>query len=111
MRARRIDHFWFDPALVHFEGVTLVQDDRAFHDVLQLADITRPTVSLQLLERAFGETSEILARAFGESSHKVLHQQWNVFRSLTQRRSDDGKDVQPVIKILTEGSGRIFSTG
>ena len=48
--------------------------------------------------------TDVLAGPFGEPPDEVLHEQWNIFRSLAQRRNGDRNDVQPVEKILTEGS-------
>ena len=47
-----------------------------------------------------------LPAAFGVTPNEILHEQWNIFRSLAQRRNRDRKDVQPVEKILAKGSGR-----
>src|SRR5262249_52428192 len=33
---------------------------------------------------------------------KVAHQQWDVFRALTQRRNAYGKDVKTVVKVVAE---------
>src|SRR5258708_5863799 len=49
--------------------------------------------------------TDVLAGSFGEPPDEVLHEQWNIFRSLSQRRNGDWKDIQPVEKILAEGSG------
>ena len=43
---------------------------------------------------------------FGITPDEVLHEQWNIFRSLAQRRNGDRKDVQSVEEILAEGPGR-----
>src|SRR6516165_10989257 len=48
--------------------------------------------------------ADVFAGPFGEPPDEVLHEQWNIFRSLAQRRNGDWNDVQPVEKILTEGS-------
>ena len=45
-----------------------------------------------------------LAGLFGEAPDEVLDEQRNIFRSLAKRRNGDGKDVQPVEKILAKGS-------
>src|SRR5216684_7371821 len=62
-------------------------------------------VGLYLLQRALADMTDVLAGSFGEPPDEVLHEQWNIFRSLSQRRNRDWKDVQPVEKILAEDSG------
>src|SRR5215469_10011318 len=39
--------------------------------------------------------TDVFAGQFGEPPDEVLHEQWNIFRSLAQRRNGDRNDVQP----------------
>src|SRR5215467_1995503 len=49
---------------------------------------------------------DIFAGRIGETPNEILHEQWNIFRSFSQRRNRDWKDVQPVEEILAKSSGR-----
>ena len=48
--------------------------------------------------------ADMLTGAFCEPPDEVLQEQWNVFRSLAQRRNGDWKDIQSVEEILAESS-------
>jgi hypothetical protein len=47
-----------------------------------------------------------LASRVGVTPNEILHEQWNIFRSLSQGRNRDWKDIQPLEEILAKGSGR-----
>src|SRR5262249_7603362 len=94
------------PTLINDERVCFTEYDSTFHDILQFADVTRPTVGLQLLQRVLADMTEVLTGGFGKTRHEVLHKQWDIFRSLAERRNGDREDIQPVEKILTKGPGR-----
>jgi hypothetical protein len=51
------------------------------------------------------DITDVFAALFGEAPDEILHQQWDIFRWLAERRNGDRKNIQPVEEILAEGSG------
>src|SRR5215471_630266 len=49
---------------------------------------------------------QVLASRVGVAPNEILYEQWNIFRSLPQRRNLDWEDIQPVEEILAKGSRR-----
>src|SRR6516225_8618323 len=62
-------------------------------------------VAFQFFQRVLADMTNIFAGRLREPPDKVLDEQRNIFRPLAQRRNRDWKDVQPIEKILAEGSG------
>src|SRR5262249_52905703 len=106
VRAWRIGRLQLQPAIIHYQRIGLAQDNGALDDVLQFADIAGPPVSSQCFQRVLSDFPDILASRVAVTPYEILHEQWNVFRSFSQRRNRDWKDIQPVEEILTKGSGR-----
>src|SRR5258705_6233156 len=71
-------------------------------DVLQLAHVARPVVGRQELERPSFNLLDPLAGQLRVAPHQVLDQQPDVVGPLAKRRHHDGKDVEPIIEVLTD---------
>jgi hypothetical protein len=75
----------------------LRQDERAFHDVLQLTHVAGPIVRLQLFHLVSGERGKVHLQAPRRRPQEVRCQQGNVFPALPQRGHFDWKHAEPVI--------------
>ena len=78
------------------------EHDRALDDVLHLADVARPVVAREDLERAGRHPAHVaveLARVLGE---EVVDEQGDVVAPLAERGDRDGHDVEPVVEVLAE---------
>ncbi len=80
----------------------LGQDHRAFDEILQFPNITRPTPRLEFADQLFGNGLYLLAHPTGELLHEILRQNGNVAGPLAQRRDAYGEDIQPVKKITAK---------
>ena len=78
------------------------EDDRAFDDVAQLADVSRPGVALQLAQALLRNRLDRLAERPGELVDEGPHQRGDVLDPLAQRRNDDGKHVEAIEEILAK---------
>src|SRR5687767_3483779 len=77
-------------------------DDAALDDVPQLADVPRPRVRLQPIQRARGNALDGDVMLAAELPDEVLGEQRDVIRTFAQRRSDYLKDVEAVEEILAQ---------
>src|SRR6266851_3307037 len=69
-----------EPGGIDRERIALAQDDRPLDDVLQLADVARPTVGFEQIERRLLDVADLLAGTSRGTLHQVFHQQRNVVR-------------------------------
>ena len=74
------------------DGVA-TEDDEAFHDVVQLADVACPLVLLQSLDGIRLEGGGDLAHVLRERIYETLHQERNVVFALAQGRHLDDDDA------------------
>src|SRR5215813_12056674 len=58
-----------------------------------------------MLQRLLANMTDSLAGLLGIACNEVLYEQRNIFDSLAQRRNPDRKNIQPVEKVVAEGSG------
>src|ERR1700758_5402015 len=75
------------------------KDDRAFHQVLQLADVARPRVPLEGSHDFRRYSVDLLAHAAAKELDKMRDKSRNVLPTLSQRRHQDGEDVQTIVQI------------
>src|SRR5262245_65186152 len=84
------------------------QNDRAFHCVPQLANIPRPIVTLQQLDRPRRDPPNALVDLLGVVCRKPMREGWNVVLSFAQRRQTNSDDAQSTVEVLPEmPSGRV----
>src|SRR5947208_983480 len=98
------------PAFVHRKRIAVAQNRRSLDDVLQFADISRPGVSLQQLERRLFDSADIFPGLGRIALGEVLGQHRNVLDALAQRRHLQRKDVQPVEQIEPDAAGATVLT-
>src|SRR5437660_5133036 len=94
------------PCLIHGEHLSIREDDRALDDVLKLADIPGPVIGSKQLERPSIDAPDLLAGLLGKALDQILDEQRDVVGSVAERGDFDGKDIQPVVKVLAELSLR-----
>jgi len=94
-----------EPTLVDRETLSLANNDRAFNNVTQFANVTGPGIRLKQIQRLFAYIPDVLACFPGITIDEVLDQQRNVFLSLLQWRNLNRKNVEAVEKILAELAG------
>ncbi len=93
MRRFKFSRFAFQPALINEEGIRFTEDDCAFHDILQFADIAGPIVRFEEFQRVLADVPDVLASRSSLTRNEILHEQRNILRSLPQRRNRDWKDI------------------
>ena len=49
-----------------------------------------------------GNLADLLAHLLRECFHEVLHQEWDVLKTVSQGRHGDRKHVEPVIKVTAK---------
>ncbi len=85
-----------------------LQGNGALDCVFQLADIARPFVIAESVERIFVDAQNAAVRGGRVFLQKVIGQQRDVFAALAQVRHADGNHVEAVIEIFAE---KIFGDG
>src|ERR1700745_1353504 len=75
------------------------KDYRAFHQVLQLADVARPRIPLEGSHGFRRNAVDLLPHAAGKQLHKMVDKRGNVFPAFSECRQRDGKDVQTIVQI------------
>src|SRR5579885_3257814 len=71
------------------DDVALGEDNRPLDRILELADVARPIVAIELLDRQIGDLRRGSARREAVLVEEVLDQERNVVFTLTQRRHVD----------------------
>src|SRR3712207_9399822 len=75
---------------------TLFPYTTLFRSVLQLADVARPVIAHQQLQRVRVEPVDLLFQLAGEPLDEEVGERGDVFLALAQRRHLDGDDVEAV---------------
>src|ERR1700686_1905838 len=78
------------------------KDNGALHQVLQLANVARPRI---LLEGSHGfrrNAVDLLPHAAAKHLHEMRDKSRNVFPALSERRQQDGEDVQTIIQVTAK---------
>ena len=78
------------------------EQDHALDQVLELADVARPGVTLEGGEGGGGQAQHGLAEPFVAALHEVGDQERQVLDALAQRGQVDRDDVEPVVEVLPE---------
>ena len=84
------------------------QDDTAFDDVFEFADVARPVVRHHGVDGTLRETGQAPPMQPIELGQEVRHQQRNVLAPLAHGRHADRKDIEAEEQILAEAPGRSF---
>ena len=90
--------------------VALRQHDRPLDDVLELAQVARPGVPPQQIERLRGEPVHLLVDLRLRFPQEVVGEHRNVLTALPQRRQDHREGVEAVEEVFAElgGGQRLF---
>ena len=78
------------------------KDHRAFHQVLQLADVARPRIPLEGSHGFRRNAVDLLPHAAAKQLHEMCDKGGNVFPALSERRQHDGEDVQTIIQVTAK---------
>jgi hypothetical protein len=78
----------------------IAEDRRALYDVIQFADVARPSIASQRVQAAVIDISDLLAMLLVRLLNEVLNQQGQVFDTLSERRKMNRKNLQPKVQIL-----------
>ena len=82
------------------------EHDGAEDGVLELADIARPVVAHEQLQRRRGDAAdEDLAFLGGEPRGEMADQLGDILAPLAERRHPDREDIEAVVEVLAEGAG------
>src|ERR1700727_2593318 len=79
--------------------VVRAQDHRSLNDVLEFADIARPIVCFEEVERMFINAFECLACLMCISMEEIFEQHHNILSTFSKRRDMDWKYVQTIEEI------------
>src|SRR6266403_5181677 len=75
------------------------KDDGAFHQILQLANVARPQIPLEGGHGFRRNAVDLLPHAAAKHLHEMRDKNRNVFPALSERRQQDGEDVQTIVQI------------
>src|SRR5271169_5778097 len=78
------------------------KDNRAFHQVLQLANVARPGVPLEGSHGFRRNAVDLLPHAAAKHLHEMRDKNRNVFPALSERRQQEGEDVQTIVQITAK---------
>src|SRR6267154_2579270 len=86
----------------YFECLAARQDDCAFDEILQFADIPRPFPSRESLHHCRRYRFNLFLHLFCELLHEIADQQRDVFFALPQGRYPDRENIQPVEQVTAK---------
>lgn len=95
--------------VVHLHTVAIHENAQALHEVFQLAHIARPAVGKQHPGRILAKPQQRPAFFLAESLQKALCEDEDIHPSFAQGRQVQRDDVQAVVEVFTETSGRDFA--
>src|SRR5580704_18836630 len=78
------------------------KDDRAFHQVLQLANVARPRIPLEGSHGFRRNAVDLLSHAAAKRLHEMHDKSRNVFPALSERRQQDREDVQTIVQVTAK---------
>src|SRR5258707_14983821 len=77
-------------------------DNRALHQILQLAYVPGPGMPLKGRHGFCRNAVHLLPHAAVKHLHEMRHKSRNVFPALSERRQQDGEDVQTIIQVTAK---------
>src|SRR3984957_9842196 len=85
-----------------WEHTVARKDDRAFHQVLQLANVARPRIPLEGSHGFRRNAVDLLPHAAAKHLHELRDKRRTVFRALSERRQQEGYDVQTIVQVTAK---------
>src|SRR5688572_22215431 len=76
--------------------------ERLLQNALELAHVSRPAMTPQLLERGGGDALDVAGELAIEAAHVEIGQQLQVIPALPKGREWNGEDAQAVVEIGSE---------
>src|SRR6516225_7586215 len=92
------------PDLIHRKRFAITQDHRSLNHVLQLANVSWPMVRLKHFQSSLVDIFDLLSDLARVALREVFHQHGDVLFAISQRWHIDGKHVQAVEQVASEGS-------
>ena len=84
------------------QHVARLEDHDPLDDVAEFADVPRPGVGAEGVERAAREPLHVLAEFLVEVLREVRREERDVLGAGAERRDEDRHDVDPVVEVLAE---------
>src|SRR6266478_1384708 len=84
------------------EHIVPRKDNRAFHQVLQLANVARPRIPLEGSHGFRRNAVDLFPHAAAKHLHEMRDKSRNVFPALSERRQQDGEDVQTIVQVTAK---------
>src|SRR5258708_3981496 len=78
------------------------KDDRAFHQVLQFANVARPRIPLEGSHGFRGNAVDLLPHAAAKHLHEMRDKSRNVFPALSEGRQQEGENIQTIIQVTAK---------
>ena len=88
------------------EGGARREDDGAFQDVLQLADVAGPSISDQASHGLRADAFDAPAGAAGELVDQEPDEERDVLGAVAERGERDGEDAEAIVEVFAEASSR-----
>src|ERR1019366_6294138 len=93
---------------IKFKRAAARENDGAFDDVSQFADVSGPIVALKLNDAGAGQTRLGTTHFLDREIDEMLCQQLNVIAALAERRNLDRENIQAIIKVFAKAARRGF---
>src|ERR1700722_18831699 len=78
------------------------KDNCALYQVLQLADVPRPGIPLEGSHGFWRNAVDLPPHAAAKHLHEMRDKSRNVFPALSERRQQDGEDVQTIVQVTAK---------
>src|SRR6266403_4418784 len=85
-----------------YEHAVPRKDNRAFHQVLQLANVARPRIPLEGSHGFRRNAIDLFPHAAAKQLHEMRNKSRNVFPALSQRRQQDWEDIQTIVQVTAK---------
>src|SRR5580693_7760984 len=85
-----------------WEHAVTRKDNRPFHQVLQLTNVARPRIPLEGSHGFRRNAVDLLPHAAAKQLHEMRDKTRNVLPALSERRQQDGEDVQAIIQVTAK---------
>src|SRR6266478_3861505 len=95
-----------EPSPIDPERVAVAKDHGPLDDVLELANVSRPMIGLEQLQRVLVDSADVLLGLLRIALHEVLDQHRNVFSPFPKSGEVDREDVQAIEEVGAKRSRR-----